>query len=125
MESPANLVPHQNSRRQLLDPKRLSLATDASDYKNAIDYVNFFVGTFGNQNNSLDLTCLRKFSISDIRKYFKMLSKKDQDVLKKFFAIDGGLRHYLKQGETADISLKIMPDWSGVDISAKFLMETS
>ena len=91
------------------NPKLKELAVDADAYKkNAIDYVNMYISVYElDKAGYRSISEIPKFRIRDLIRELDKLSRKERDVLNKFFGITG-VRNYLKRIRDNDTALRNM-----------------
>lgn len=91
------------------NPRLKELAVDADAYKkNAIDYVNMYISVYElDKAGYRSISEIPKFRIRDLIRELEKLSRKERDVLNKFFGITG-VRNYLKRIRDNDTALRNM-----------------
>jgi len=105
------LMSHAYHRKLCTSDILARVAIDYKEFKNhAVDYVNMFFYIYDLEDAGYEtLYEVPKFYIKDLQMELKKLSKKDREVLEKFFGLTGA-RHYLKQPNPKNVALTNMQD---------------
>jgi len=110
-ETMQRLMSHAYHRKLCTSDILARVAIDYKEFKNhAVDYVNMFFYIYDLEDAGYEtLYEVPKFYIKDLQMELKKLSKKDREVLEKFFGLTGA-RHYLKQPNPKNVALTNMQD---------------
>ena len=103
---------NQAYRKKLLTNEILArVAIDYQEFKShAVDYVNMFFFIYDLEEAGYEsLNEVPKFYIKELKGELSKLSKKEREVLEKFFGITGS-RHYLKQPNPKNVALTNMQE---------------
>ena len=103
---------NQAYRKKMLTNEILArVAIDYQEFKNhAVDYVNMFFFIYDLEEAGYEsLNEVPKFYIRELKGELSKLSKKEREVLEKFFGLTG-VRHYLKQPSSKNVALANMQD---------------
>ena len=82
------------------------LAYDAKDYKYAKNYCELYLQLLCEDGSTVD--DVSGFYIRDLRKEIDKLPKDKRNAIIKYFALDGGVNHFLKVLRTRDIAFQNM-----------------
>ena len=76
------------------DPRITACAYDAAEYKNAEDYCNMYLELLCADRRYIEQA--PKFYIKNLVKAMEKIPRKKREKLEKFFALNGGIQHYVK-----------------------------
>lgn len=88
------------------DPRITACAYDAAEYKNAEDYCNMYLELLCADRRYIEQA--PKFYIKNLVKAMEKIPRKKREKLEKFFALNGGIQHYLRPVKQNDIAFQKM-----------------